>query len=158
MKTNRCWLTTIASLVVLTLFSCATRPPMPSGEPLPLSKYIVKYVPKDHTSYSTSKIDPYPPFKMTSAYPGQSPSIIEDEKPKRPYIIIGEMEFQLNWYDNKTIAELIRLHIPKTGADGVLTYHMVQKSAAMMKNPQSGKFRDMYYGTITLELLKYTDI
>jgi hypothetical protein len=83
--------------------------------------------------------------------------IVRDEQISRPYTKIGTMEFAKNWYDDETIANLIRLHVPQTGGDAVLTYHMQQESAAAMKDKITGKIRNLYYGVINLEIIKYTD-
>ncbi len=84
-------------------------------------------------------------------------NIVRDEPINRPFIKIGKMEFTKNWYDDETIANLIRLHVPQTGGDAVLSYHMQQESTTTMKDQITGKIRNLYYGTINLEIIKYTD-
>ena len=129
----------------------------PPSKPLPIDAYEMVFTPSDSQTYSPSQSDPYPPFKMTWAYAGQSPTVNRDEKITRPYAVIGKIVLKLNWYDDETIAKLIRLYVPQNGGDAVSSYHMAQEAVAAMKDPDTGRIRTYYCGTIYLEIIRYTD-
>ena len=146
----------LIGIAVLLVLGCATTR-FPPSSPLPIEAFEMVYTPVDSQTYSATESDPYPPFKMTWALAGSPVKVNRDEKITRPYIMIGKMVFKSNWYDDETIAKLIRLYVPQKGGDAVSSYHMAQEAAAMMKDPDTGKFRTYYRGTIHLEIIRYID-
>jgi hypothetical protein len=146
----------LIGMMILFIFGCVSSrvPPLKSQ---PVDAFEMVYTPTDSQTYPPTSSDPYPPFKMTWALPGKPVKVNKDEKITRPYNVIGKMVFKSNWYDDETIAKLIRLYVPQKGGDAVSSYHMEQERVAVMKNPETGKFRTCYFGTINLEIIRYTD-
>jgi hypothetical protein len=146
----------LIGLASLFAIGCATRQ-LPPFKPLPIAAYEMVYTPTDSQVYPPTQSDPYPPFKMTWAYAGTPVQTNRDEKISRPYVTIGKMVFQSNWYDDENIAKLVRLYVPQKGGDAVSSYHMAQEAVAVMKNPDTGDVRTYYRGTIHMEIIRYTD-
>ena len=96
-------------------------------------------------------------FKNVLHWRGEPDQIRGDEAPTRPYVIIGELKFKENWYDSSNITELVNAHVPRVGGDAVLTYHAYQKAVALVKNPDGAASRNVYYQSIVLEIIRYTD-
>ena len=96
-------------------------------------------------------------FKNVLHWRGEPDQIRGDEAPTRPYVIIGELKFKENWYDSSNITELVNTHVPRVGGDAVLTYHAYQKAVALVKNPDGAASRNVYYQSIVLEIIRYTD-
>lgn len=160
MKESRYHGATILTLfVVLTIGGCAVgrSRSIPPDRPQPVSSFSVEFLPTGAERYPPTDVKEVWRFKMILHWPGQPDLIPRDEKPARPYVKIGELRFGENWYYDSNIMELANTHVPRVGGDAVLVYHAYQTASAMMKSPDSGKFKDVYYQSMVLEVIRYTD-
>jgi|ERR1700690_176947 hypothetical protein len=163
MKESRRLRTTLLALfAVLTIWGCAVGQPrsIPPDRPQPVSSFSVEFIPAGTERYTPTDVKevwPLKTHKIILHYPGLPDLIRRDEKPARPYVEIGELRFGENWYYEGNIMELVNTHVPRVGGDAVLVYHAYQTAAANMKSPDSGKFQNVYYQSIVLEVIRYID-
>jgi hypothetical protein len=160
MKGCRCLGATLLPLfVVLMIGGCAAGQlrPKPPDRPQPESSFRVEFVPAGAEQYPPTDVKEVWWFKIIHSWPGASDSIPRDETPVRPYVKTGELRFGENWYYNSNITELVNTHVPRVGGDAVLVYHAHQTASAMTKSTASGKFENVYYQSIVLEVIRYTD-
>ena len=158
------WLSCLRSfplplLVVLSAGGCALsrQGSIPPSTPLPSSAFSVEFIPTGAERYPPTDVEEVKRFKNVLHWTGQPDSIRGDEKPARPYVQIGQLRFGENWYYSSNISELINTRVPEIGGDAVLVYHAYQTSSAMMKNENTGVFEDVYFQSIVLEVIRYTD-
>jgi len=130
---------------------------IPPTRPQALSTFSVQFVPAGVDRYPPTDVQDVHSFKAVLHWPGSPDLIRRDEKPARPYKVVGELRFGENWYYESNIKELVNTHVPRVGGDAVLVYHAYQSKSAWMKNPDSGDFNNVYFQSIALEVIRYTD-
>lgn len=136
--------------------SVGSAPPYPH-EPPPLSFYSVEFVPADTKRYPATRAKDVKRYRNVVHYSGKS-EIRTDEKPTRPYVRVGELRFGLNWYYSSNIKELIDTHVPRIGGDAVLVYNAYDGgAAALVKDDATGKMKNVFYQSIVVEVIRYTD-
>lgn len=148
-------------LAALALAACAGGPspspiPLPPQAAAPASSFAVEFVP--------ARSEPYPPtdaknvvrFKNLLHWPGKPDLVRGDAQPTRPYVRVGELRFGESWYHASNIKEIVDTHVPRVGGDAVLVYHAYQRSVAQVQG-EGGKPEDVYYQSIVLEVIRYTD-
>ncbi len=130
---------------------------VPPSTPLPSSAFSVEFVPAGAEQYPPTDVEDVKRFKNVLYWLGEADLIRGDEKPARPYIKIGELRFGEDWYYSSNIAELVNTHVPEIGGDAVLVYHAYQIASAVMTNDETGASAQVFYQSIMLEVIRYTD-
>lgn len=130
---------------------------IPPSTPLPSSAFSVEFVPAGAEQYPPTDVEEVKRFKNVLYWLGEADLIRGDEKPARPYIKIGELRFGEDWYYSSNIAELVNTHVPEIGGDAVLVYHAYQIANAVMTNDETGASAQVFYQSIMLEVIRYTD-
>ena len=160
MKRSGCPVASVPVLfIALTILGCDVLEArsLPPDRPQPASSFTVEFVPAGAEHFPPTDVKEVQRFKNVLHWHGKPDLIRGDESPSRPYVIIGELKFKDNWYYSSNITELINTHVPRVGGDAVLVYHAYQKASGMMKNPDSGELRDVYYQSVVLQIIRYTD-
>jgi hypothetical protein len=147
-------------LVLLGLTACAPQstfsrsdpPPPPPSKPLPISAFAVKFTPAGSLTYPPTDATGIKTYKVVLYLFDDPPKVRRDEKPTRPYVMIGKLHFGKNWYTSQNLAELEKKHVPQVGGDAVLTWSNHQRGAAVI--PGVGTFS---YAAHELEVIRYTD-
>jgi len=132
--------------------------PPPPREPKPSSSFNVEFLPASAERHPPTSTEDVKRYRNVVRYKGEPDSIRSDEKPTRPYVRVGELRFGLDWYYSSNIRELINLHVPRVGGDAVLVYYAYPGgAAAQMKNAETGQMIDVFYQSVVLEVIRYTD-
>ena len=119
--------------------------------------FSVRFVPAGAERFPPTDVTEVPRFNKVLHWRGEPDLTRGDEVPSRPYVIIGELKFKENWYDSSNITELVDTHVSRVRGDAVLTYHAYPRAVALVKNPDGGESRNVYYQSIVLEVIRYTD-
>lgn len=156
----------LSFFVIANLYGCSgnlsvgSAPPYPH-EPPPLSFYSVEFVPADTKRYPPTHTKDVKRYRNVSHYSKNSEvlsEVLTDEKTTRPYVRVGELRFGLNWYYSSNIKELIDTHVPRVGGDAVLVYHAYDGgAAALVRDETTGKMKNVFYQSIMVEVIRYTD-
>jgi hypothetical protein len=137
--------------------STGAAPPPPPDNPLPASSFSVEFVPVGTEHYPPTDAKDVVRFKNVLHWPGQPDEVLGDVQPTtRPYVRVGELRFGQSWYYHSNIKELVDTHVPRVGGDAVLVYHANQTSVARV-HIQSGTPEEVYFQSIVLEVIRYTD-
>jgi len=146
-------------LVLLGLTACAPQstfsrsdPPPPPSKPLPISAFAVKFTPAGSLTYPPTDATGIKTYKVVLYLFDDPPKVRRDEKPTRPYVVIGKLQFGKNWYTSENLTELEEKHVPQVGGDAVLTWSNHQRGAAVI--PGVGTFS---YAAHEAEVIRYTD-
>jgi hypothetical protein len=132
-------------------------PPLPPDDPPPASSFSVEFVPAGTEHYPPTEAKDVARFKNILHWPGQPDEVMgEVQSTTRPYVRVGELRFGQAWYYHSNIKELVDTHVPRVGGDAVLVYHAYQTSVAQV-HLQSGHPEDVYFESIVLEVIRYTD-
>jgi hypothetical protein len=152
---------TVAALSVLALLgvaACTARspfarsaPPPPPSEPLPMSAFAVRFTPAEGQACSPTEASGIKAYRIVLHLFDRPPQVQRDERPSRPYVMIGRLQFGENWYTNKNLTELTEKHVPEIGGDAVFTVSIHQSAAAVFAGA------GFYYATYELEVIRYTD-
>jgi len=145
--------------VLLGLTACAPQstfsrsdPPPPPSKPLPIGAFAVKFIPAGSQTYSPTDATRIKTYKVVLYLFDDPPKVRRDEKPTRPYVVIGKLQFGKNWYTSENLTELEEKHVPLVGGDAVLTWSNHQIGAAFI--PGVGTFS---YAAHEAEVIRYTD-
>jgi hypothetical protein len=151
--------TLLALFTAITIVGCAVGQlsSIPPDRPQPVSSFSVEFVPAGAERYPPTDVKEVRPFENVVHYPGTSDETRLFGSPTRPYIKIGELRFGEAWYSSSNIRELSNMHVPRVGGDAVLVQNFYQTAAAMMKDPDSGNFINLYRASIVQEVIRYTD-
>ena len=124
----------------------------------PVDSYKYTFKPNDTKEYPPTSTNPVKVFKMIKTFPELSDKVYKDEKPSRPYVVVGTLHFDKDWYgEDEEIQQLFDQHVPKVGGDAVLQYVMhVEKSVPLRKKIE-GDFRIWHRAELELEIIRYTD-
>ena len=148
----------LSILVLLGLTACAPQstfssdPPPPPSKPLPISAFAVKFTPAGSLTYPPTDATGIKTYKVVLYLFDDPPKVRREEKPTRPYVVIGKLHFGKNWYTSENLTELEEKHVPQVGGDAVLTFGIHQTAAAFL--PGVG---NLFYAAYELEVIRYTD-
>jgi hypothetical protein len=152
----------VLSLAVLSLaVGCASATeapalPLPPVSPRASSSFSAEFVPAGTERYSPTDTKDVVRFKNLLHWPGKPDLARGDAQPTRPYVRVGELRFGEGWYHSSNIQELVDTHVPRVGGDAVLVYHAYQRSVAQVQG-EGGSPEDVYFQSIVLEVIRYTD-
>jgi hypothetical protein len=121
--------------------------------PLPIEAYKVQFIPKGDILYPPTDVENVEIFRNVN-YMGDK-KVLFDDKPSRPYIIIGELVFPFEWYFESTLNKLVNREVKKVGGDAILEYNTYQKSAALAKNPENNQTENAFLMSIKAIVIRY---
>lgn len=161
MKSRRFALIVLAPVALLLGGACASGPlsgpnSLPPKNPLPASSFSVEFVPAGPEGYPPTDTKDVVRFKNVLHWPGEPDVVKGTAEPTRPYVRLGELRFGENWYYSSNIKELVDTHVPRVGGNAVLVYHANQTGVAQARL-DGGKPEDVYFQSIVLEVIRYTD-
>ncbi len=148
---------TVLALLVVTACSTQSRfprshPPLPPSMPLPATAFTVRFVAAGNQKYPPTKETERRAYRVVWHIGNGPEEIRRNEKPTRPYTIIGKLYFGENWYTDKNLDELRSKYVSEVGGDAILTWEVFQTSAAALFEGVN-----LYYATYEAEVIRYTD-
>lgn len=150
----------ILLVLSLTTVGCATSPPAPPAKPQPLSAFQVEFAPASAERYPATNVTEVNRFKTISHWPGAQDKVSDEEKPSRPYVVVGKLHFPRAWHYLETgvswcpaEAGLIAASVGAVGGDAVLLCEVTEHARGLSFNPRA----ILSYREITLQVIRYTD-
>ena len=134
--------------------------PAPPAKPQPLSAFQVEFTPAGPERYPATNATEVERFKTISHWPGAPDKVSDEEKPSRPYVLVGKLHFPLAWHHLESGVswcpaeeELIATNVRAVGGDAILLCEVTEHARWMMLNPPA----TVSYREITLQVIRYTD-
>jgi hypothetical protein len=123
-----------------------------------LDSYTYTFTPSDTTEYPPTGTNPIEVFKIIKTFPGLSDKVLKDEKPTRPYVVIGEVHFEKDWYgEEEEIQQLFDKYVPQIGGDAILQYVMHIEKSVPLKKRFEDDLRIWYRAELEIDVIRYTD-
>ncbi len=96
-------------------------------------------------------------YKNINHFTGMDDKIYINEKPSRPYEIIGIMKLKKDWYFDSTLDKLVDPKVRAFGGDAILKYQTFQSKAAVIKRQDTGEIENLYYMGIEATIIRFLD-
>ena len=118
---------------------------------------MVKFVPQGKTIYPSVPKHEVKCYKMLNHFSGGKDVLFRDEKPTRPYIVLGVLEYNLTWWHDGDIQGVLNENVCKVGGDDVLMYESFQSGANTVIDAAVAKPGRWYYQSMQVAVIKFTD-